>query len=44
MKLAKQYEYRPTNDDLWAITTNDLMEFARYEFFYGKGLNQVKFI
>lgn len=43
MKLAKQYEYRPTNEDLWAIVLNDSMEIARYEFFYGQGLNQIKF-
>ncbi len=43
MKLAKQYEYRPTTEDLWAIVTEDSKEVARYEFTYGVGLNEIKF-
>jgi hypothetical protein len=43
MKLAKQYEYRPTNEDLWAVTCIDSVEFSRYEFINGDGLKQVEF-
>jgi len=38
MKLAKQYEYRPTIESLWAIMkTNDEVE-QRFELIFGKGL------
>jgi hypothetical protein len=43
MKLAKQYEYRPTNESLWATITQGSKEIARYEFIFGQGLNQILF-
>ncbi len=43
MKLAKQYEYRPTSEPLWATITQGSKEIARFEFFYGQGLNEITF-
>ena len=43
MKLAKQYEFRPTKETLWATICKDSKEVARYELAYGVGLNQIKF-
>ena len=41
MKLAKQYEYRKTNESLWAIVSQDRVEIARYELHYGLGLTEI---
>jgi hypothetical protein len=41
MKLAKQYEYRPTKESLWATIVEDSKEIARYELLYGIGLNEI---
>ena len=41
MKLAKQYEYRATNESLWATIEQDSKEIARYELLYGIGLNEI---
>jgi hypothetical protein len=38
MILAKQYEYRPTQDILWAIVLEENKEVARYSFDYTLGL------
>jgi len=38
MKLAKQYEYRATEESLWATVSQDSKEIARYELIYGVGL------
>ena len=43
MKLAKQYEYRPTEDSLWAIVLQDSKEIARYTLEYGVGFYEIKF-
>jgi len=43
MQLAKQYEYRATTEDLWAIVMQDSKEVVRFEFIYGIGLNEIKF-
>jgi hypothetical protein len=43
MKLAKQYEYRPTTESLWAIISQGSTEIARYELLYGQGLQEIKF-
>jgi hypothetical protein len=43
MKLAKQYEYRPTLENLWATVCQDSKEIARYQFTYNIGLNEIKF-
>ena len=43
MKLAKQYEYKATPQDLWAIVMQDSKEVSRFEFIYGVGLNEIKF-
>lgn len=40
--LAKQYEYRPTTESLWASITENGKEIARYELIYGKGLFQIE--
>jgi len=37
-KLAKQYEYRPTEKTLWATIIQDEEEVARFEFKYGVGI------
>lgn len=38
MILAKQYEYRPTEDILWAVVLEEGKEVARYSFNYTLGL------
>jgi hypothetical protein len=38
MILAKQYEYRPTEDSLWAVVLEEGKEIARYSFNYTLGL------
>jgi hypothetical protein len=38
MILAKQYEYRPTQDILWAVILEEGKEVARYSFDYTLGL------
>jgi hypothetical protein len=38
MILAKQYEYRPTQDILWAVVLEENKEVARYSFDYTLGL------
>jgi len=38
MKLAKQYEYRPTEKSLWATIVQNKQEVARFEFKWGEGL------
>ncbi len=43
MKLAQQYEYRATDESLWATICQDRKEVARYELIYGVGLNEIKF-
>lgn len=43
MKLAKQYEYRPTLVELWATVTQGSIEVARYKFVYGQGLTEINF-
>jgi hypothetical protein len=43
MKLAKQYEYRPTTETLWAIITQNSIEIGRFKLIYGVGLNEIKF-
>jgi hypothetical protein len=43
MKLAKQYEYRQTNEILWSTVIQDGKEIARFELIYGEGLNEIKF-
>jgi hypothetical protein len=43
MKLAKQYEYRPTTETLWAIITQGSQEIARFKLQYGIGLTEIKF-
>ena len=43
MKLAKQYEYRATKQNLWATIIQDSKEVARYQLTYGIGLNEIKF-
>jgi hypothetical protein len=43
MKLAKQYEYRPTEESLWATVHQDGKEVSRFELKYGVGLNEIKF-
>lgn len=41
MKLAKQYEYRPTIENLWATVNKDSKEVARYKLIYGFGLAKI---
>ena len=43
MKLAKQYEYRATNESLWATVKQNSKEISRFELKYGQGLNEIKF-
>lgn len=43
MKLAKQYEYRTTQKDLWATIHQNNKEVKRYELKYGIGLFEIKF-
>lgn len=43
MKLAKQYEYRATKENLWATVNQDLKEVSRFELKYGEGLFEIKF-
>lgn len=43
MKLAKQYEYRPTKETLWATIHQESKEVSRYKLNYGQGLEQIKF-
>lgn len=43
MQLAKQYEYRPTSERLWATINQDSKEVSRFEFKYGIGLNKIVF-
>lgn len=42
MKLAKQFEYRPTDMPLWATIIKDGKEIARYWLKYGQGLFEIK--
>jgi hypothetical protein len=42
MVLAKQYEYRPTTENLWAVVLYSNIEIARYSFDYNTGLTQIK--
>jgi hypothetical protein len=42
MKLAKQYEYRPTTETLWATVSKDSKEVARFQLKYGQGLVEIK--
>jgi hypothetical protein len=41
--LAKQYEYRPTKEDLWATIVQDGKELVRYSFDYNEGLTEIVF-
>jgi hypothetical protein len=42
MKLAKQYEYRPTKEDLWGeIKTGEKIQ--RFVLIYGQGLREINF-
>jgi len=43
MKLAKQYEYRPTQKTLWATIIQNKQEVTRFEFKYGVGIIQKTF-
>ena len=43
MKLAEQYEYRATNESLWATINQNSKEIARFQLKYGVGLNEIKF-
>jgi hypothetical protein len=43
MKLAKQYEYRATEESLWATINQNGKEISRFELKYGIGLNEIKF-
>jgi hypothetical protein len=43
MKLAQQYEYRPTSESLWATVTQGNKEISRFELIYGQGLHEIKF-
>jgi len=43
MKLAKQYEYRPTKESLWATVIQNGKEIRRFELKYGVGLDEIKF-
>jgi len=43
MKLAKQYEYRATKQNLWATIIQDSKEVARYQLTYDVGLKEIKF-
>lgn len=40
MKLAKQFEYRPTKKTLWATIRQNSKEIARFKFQYGIGLTE----
>lgn len=39
--LAKQYEYRPTTESLWATISQNGKEISRYELKFGEGLNKI---
>lgn len=41
MKLAIQYEYRPTNESLWASVHQGSKEIARFKFEHGVGLKDI---
>ena len=41
MKLAIQYEYRPTNESLWASLHQGSKEIARFKFEHGVGLKDI---
>ena len=41
-KLAEQYNYRPTTEDLWAIVYHGGFEISRWEFKFGVGLKEIK--
>ena len=41
MKLAKQYEYRPTNESLWCTVNLSSTEVYRCELEYGVGLKEI---
>jgi hypothetical protein len=43
MKLAKQYEFRPTKETLWSTISVNSQEISRHEFKYGIGLSEIKF-
>jgi hypothetical protein len=41
MILAKQYEYRPTQEDLWAeVKDGEIVQ--RFSFTYGQGLSKIE--
>jgi hypothetical protein len=42
-KLAKQYEYRETTENLWATVSEEGKEVLRYELKYGDGLYEIVF-
>jgi hypothetical protein len=44
MKLAKQYEYRPTTESLWAEITRDSKIVSRFIFEYGIGLKEIELV
>ena len=41
-KLAMQYEYRPTEETLWATISQDSKEVSRFQLNYGIGLIEIK--
>jgi hypothetical protein len=41
MKLAKQYEYRPTKKSLWATVHQGTEEVSRFKLYYGEGLDDI---
>jgi hypothetical protein len=43
MQLAKQYEYRATEESLWATINQCSQEVSRFELKYGIGLKEIKF-
>lgn len=42
MKLAKQYEFRPTTESLWATISQNGKEVARYRLIYGSKFIKIK--
>jgi hypothetical protein len=42
MVLAKQYEYRPTKESLWAVVLCSDIEVATYSFEYNTGLTKIR--
>lgn len=41
MKLAKQHEYRPTTESLWATISEQGKEVSRFKLEYGNGLSEI---